>query len=161
MGVSACGKSTIAEHLAQIQGLPFLDADDFPPKSNVDKMASGQALNDEDRTPWLEILNGEMQKLSQGKGGVLACSALKIKYRLTIEKNLKIQWIYLKGSFELLKARIESREDHFMPVSLLTSQLETLEEPPLAENCWVVEIDNTIESINNTIKELVSNKGIS
>jgi carbohydrate kinase (thermoresistant glucokinase family) len=130
MGVSGSGKTTIGQMLANRMDVPFFDADDFHPEENVHKMASRTALIDHDRIPWLNRLAEEIQKWSEKGGAVLACSALKESYRelLSGKKPENIRWIYLKGSKEVIRKRMEQRS-HFMPPALLDSQFETLEEP--------------------------------
>jgi gluconokinase len=127
MGVSGSGKSTIGLALAEKLGLPFLDADDYHPESNVEKMSKGTALTDSDRWPWLHQVATELQKRSTGS--VFACSALKERYRQFLSEripNLKI--IFLAGERATLLTRMEGRE-HFMPTDLLDDQLNTLEIP--------------------------------
>ena len=127
MGVSGCGKTTLARALAQKLDLSFMEGDDFHPKANVDKMASGTPLNDEDRKPWLETLNEELQK---HPGAVLSCSALKQSYRDILKENIpQLTFVYMDGSFDLIYKRMQSRSDHFMPSTLLESQFDTLEIP--------------------------------
>jgi len=127
-GVSGVGKTTIGKALAQSLEIPFLDADDFHPSINLDKMSKGIALTDEDRRPWLESLNTILREHTTSV--VLACSALKEKYRTSLTRKLSesIQWIFLTTDIATLTNRMASR-DHFMPVSLLQSQLDTLELP--------------------------------
>lgn len=127
MGVSGSGKTTVGEGLAKKLGVPFYDADDFHPASNVEKMSSGVPLTDADREPWLKILS---QKLASGEAAVLACSALKESYRqLLNEGSQKIQWVYLKGSKDVIRERMQERKGHYMKASMLDSQFATLEEP--------------------------------
>lgn len=130
MGVSGSGKSTVGQMLATRLGLPFYDGDDFHPEANIRKMASGNPLNDDDRLGWLLRLNELLHKEESG-GLVLACSALKEKYRRTMAKGLDSEpvWIYLEGSFQQILSRLKERKDHFMPSALLKSQFETLEVP--------------------------------
>lgn len=129
-GVSGCGKSTIGKQLADRLGIPFYDGDDFHPKENVDKMSRGIALNDEDRKGWLDILSLNMEQWQKTDGAVLACSALKEKYREKLSSRVKNPfWIFLKGSFELIEARLNQRSGHYMSSGLLKSQFEALEEP--------------------------------
>jgi 6-phosphogluconate dehydrogenase len=132
MGVSGCGKTTVGALLSQKTGIQFYDGDDFHPKANVDKMASGQALNDEDRNVFLNAINSKMRELkAQNQSGIFACSALKEIYRnwLSVAVEHEIRFVYLKGREKLISKRLAKRTGHFMPPNLLKSQLETLEEP--------------------------------
>lgn len=131
MGVSACGKSTLGKALAESLGARFLDADDFHPKENVAKMSSGEPLTDDDRRGWLERLNAELKAgTARGETLVLACSALKADYRKTLRQGIaSFTIVFLDGSRAILEARLHEREGHFMPASLLDSQLATLERP--------------------------------
>ena len=133
MGVSGCGKTSLGTELATALGWPFFDADDFHPPANVAKMRAGSPLNDEDRAPWLETLNALLQA---NPHAVLACSALKAKYRAVLQVNLpQLRFIHPHGKFEVIAARIEARSretGHYMPASLLQSQFETLETCPEA-----------------------------
>jgi len=127
MGVSGCGKSTIGQLLADRLGCPFLDADELHPPGNVAKMAAGTPLTDADRQPWLELLNA---RLRGRESAVLACSALKDSYRRILSKGLAdCRFVHLRGSMELIRARMEKRQHRFMPASLLASQFATLEPP--------------------------------
>jgi gluconokinase len=127
MGVSGCGKSTIGEALAVRLGVPFLDADEFHPPANVAKMAAGTPLDDDDRAPWLALLN---EKLRREKNAVLACSALKEKYRKALAKDLPdCRFVHLRGDKALIAARLAERRHRYMPASLLDSQFATLEAP--------------------------------
>jgi len=127
MGVSGCGKSTIGRQLADQLGYPFLDADELHPPGNVAKMAAGTPLTDADRKPWLELLNA---KLRGQENAVLACSALKESYRQLLSTGLAdCRFVHLRGSVELIRARLEKRQHRFMPASLLESQFATLEPP--------------------------------
>jgi gluconokinase len=150
MGVSGCGKSTVGRRLATGLGWPFLDADDFHPLNNRQKMAQGIALTDDDRHPWLLTLRGGLERAQhQHQSLVLACSALKRSYRKTLTDGcVGVQWIYLQGSYELIGARLRGRSNHFMPPSLLHSQFATLEEPEDA--LWVdaaLDVDRIVEQI--------------
>ncbi|PTX61079.1 gluconokinase [Kordia periserrulae] len=129
MGVSGCGKTTVGKLLSQALTIPFIDADAFHPKENIQKMTNGIALTDTDRKPWLEDINQELIQQSRQKGVVLACSALKESYRKILSKDIQhIEWIYLKGDFKTIQQRMQQRE-HFMNVDLLQSQFDTLEAP--------------------------------
>ncbi len=127
MGVSGCGKSTVGALLARELGAGFLDGDSLHPAHNVEKMAAGIPLDDDDRRPWLEEI-GRCFAAAEGSSLVIACSALKRSYRNLIRIGAEdTRFIHLHGSVELLTARMASRPGHFMPPSLLASQLHTLE----------------------------------
>ena len=126
MGVSACGKSSVARALAEQLGVPMQDADDLHPQANVDKMAAGTPLTDDDRWPWLDLVGDAISDVDTGL--VMACSALRRAYRDRLrERAPGTVFVHLTGSPELLASRAAARKDHFMPPSLLASQLATLE----------------------------------
>ena len=130
MGVSGSGKTTIGRVLADELGWTFLDADDFHPPASVAKMAAGMALSDEDRWPWLDRLADELRALDERRSNVvLACSALKQEYRDRLKRAGELRWAYLKGDAATIEPRLATRHDHYMPASLLASQIATLEEP--------------------------------
>lgn len=133
MGVSGCGKSTVGKLLAEARSLPFFDGDNFHPEANVRKMAAGQPLNDFDRKEWLLSLN-TLAKDHQLNGAVIVCSALKASYRELLSRDIedKVSWVLLDGSFQEILHRLKKRKGHFMPISLLESQFETLERPQAA-----------------------------
>jgi len=126
MGVSGSGKSTVGALLAGRLGWEFLDADEFHPRANVEKMAAGIALGDADRWPWLAQLN---QELRRRENAVLACSALKEAYREKLCEGLDCRMVHLRGAVELLRSRLQARQHRYMPASLLDSQFATLEPP--------------------------------
>jgi carbohydrate kinase (thermoresistant glucokinase family) len=131
MGVSGSGKTTIGMLLAKQLALPFHDADDFHSPANVAKMGSGIPLTDEDRKDWLAQMAQAIGEWEKTGGAVLACSALKETYRRTLQDGAQrpLQWVFLDGSRELLHSRLLARKDHYMGLSMLDSQLDTLEEP--------------------------------
>lgn len=131
MGVSGSGKTTVGELLAKQLNLPFFDGDDFHSAANVAKMAAGHPLTDDDRHDWLASLATHLGEWEQGRGAVLACSALKETYRQTLQAGAKapLHWLFLDGSRELLESRLEGRTGHYMKASMLDSQLATLEKP--------------------------------
>ena len=131
MGPMGCGKTTIGKMLAHELGWVFCDADDVHPEENIQKMAAGIALTDEDRKIWLERLHAKIQDwLGRAQNTVLACSALKQSYRDRLGVDQKrVKTVYLKGSFDLLSERVRNRRHPYMDNRLLKSQLDTLEEP--------------------------------
>jgi gluconokinase len=146
MGVSGSGKSTVAAVLAGRLGVPFEDADDLHPRENVEKMTRGVPLDDNDRWPWLELI-GEWL-VAHESGGVIACSALKRRYRDQLRHHChSVEFLHLEGGRDLIERRQASRPGHFMPASLLTSQFETLE--PLApdERGVVVSVAGSVDEI--------------
>jgi gluconokinase len=157
MGVSGSGKTTIGTLLAEREGTIFADADDYHPAANKAKMAAGNPLNDEDRQPWLETLNALMRGwFHDGKGGVLACSALKEKYRETLSGGMPVDavaYVLLDGSKELIGERLAERTSHFFNPALLDSQLATLEKP---KDAYCVVNDKSPEEIVDEILKLIS-----
>lgn len=157
MGVSGSGKSYIGRLLAKKLDFHFIEGDDYHPKSNIQKMAGGEALNDTDRLPWLRILNAAAIPYKT-TGVVIACSALKERYRKELMRNIASDaclWVFLEGSFELIEQRLSQRTDHFMPSSLLRSQFETLEIP---KHCFKVDIQRSAKQIINTIHKKIMQK---
>ena len=133
MGVSGSGKSTIGRLLAERLGWPFYDGDDYHPTANVAKMAAGIPLDDDDRAEWLAVLRSLIAAgLDAGRSGVLACSALKKQYRDVLQIDERVRFVYLKGEFDAIRARLEQRAGHFMKAELLQSQFAALEEPEAA-----------------------------
>lgn len=126
MGISGVGKSAVGHAVADRVGVPYVDGDDFHPRANIEKMSAGQALTDEDRWPWLELIGGWLAEHDEG-GGVISCSALRRVYRDVLTRHApRAAFLHLQGDHELIRSRMEGR-DHFMPVSLLESQERTLE----------------------------------
>jgi len=152
MGVAGSGKTTVGELLAGQLEWPFHDADDFHPQENVEKMAKGIPLTDQDRLPWLERLNGLLRNASQLNSNiVLACSALKNSYREVICADVPdLRIVYLKGDYRLIERRMLERKNHYMKHGMLRSQLDALEEPT-----GVLTIDIT-EDIPTIVKEIRS-----
>lgn len=146
MGVSGSGKTTLGKRLAERMGCEFLDGDDFHPAANVAKMAAGTPLTDEDRWPWLERLNALLRKRHDA---VLACSALKQAYRERLAQGVeRCEFVHLKGTLELIRARLEERRHRYMPASLLQSQFATLEPPARAIEVDVAQAPETcVEAI--------------
>ena len=131
MGVSGCGKSTIASMLAHRLNWIYEDGDWFHPKSNVRKMHAGEPLTDEDRWPWLHGIAAWIDATRRvGNHGTVACSALKRAYRdILVGERRDVRIVYLKGERDLIARRLAARDGHFMPPSLLDSQFAALEEP--------------------------------
>lgn len=146
MGVSGSGKSSVGKALADSLGWDFYDADDFHPAENVAKMASGTPLNDDDRVPWLARLHDLIHAcLAEKRPGVLACSALKERYRqVLLSGNSGVQIVYLKGSYDLIWERMSKRPGHYMKAHMLQSQFEALEEP---QNALVVDVALPVNEI--------------
>ena len=139
MGVSGAGKSTVGIALADRLGLPYRDADAFHPQANIDKMAAGHPLDDRDRAPWLEAI-GRWLAAQQDVGAVASCSALKRRYRQALLAAAPTtHFLHLSGAAEVISDRMRHRPGHFMKVSMLRSQIETLE--PLADDEPGVAID--------------------
>ncbi|MCP4356622.1 MAG: gluconokinase [Chloroflexi bacterium] len=155
MGVSGCGKSTVGVALAQKLGCPFYDGDDFHPPENVAKMRIGNPLTDDDRHPWLaklhDLLAGHMVR---GETAVLACSALKRKYRDQLQVNNKVCFIHLHGSFDVIWERMQARQNHYMKAKMLQSQFAVLESPS-ADEAFMIEIDQDIENILANIEDQI------
>jgi gluconokinase len=144
MGVVGAGKTTVGHLLAQELGWHFADADDFHPAVNVEKMRKGVSLTDVDRAPWLAALRAAViQWDAQDENVVLACSALKRVYRDELRASL-VKFVYLKGSRELVLARLRARHGHFANESILSTQLEDLEEP---DDAITVPIDRAPDAI--------------
>ncbi|HEV2549992.1 MAG TPA: gluconokinase [Stellaceae bacterium] len=142
MGVSGSGKTTVGAHLAGRLGWSAAEADDFHPAQNVAKMRSGVPLDDADRLPWLEAIAAQIDRWrSDGKRGVITCSALKRRYRdIIVGKRPEVRLVFLKGERELIADRLAARLGHFMPPTLLESQFAALEEPTAEERPVVVPI---------------------
>jgi gluconokinase len=146
MGVSGSGKSTVGAALAQRLRVPFADADDFHPPANIAKMTAGQALDDNDRYPWLEAIGEWLAQ--HAEGGVMSCSALKRKYRDQLRRHCPdVEFLHLSGTPEVIGRRQASRPGHFMPASLLASQFATLEPLEADERGTAIDVDQNIDSI--------------
>ena len=158
MGVSGCGKSTVGLLLAGRLQWEFKDADWFHSRTNIDKMHNGIPLTDEDRWPWLQSIAAWIDETrNSGKHAVLACSALKRCYRnVLIGARSDVRLVYLKGTETLIARRIAVRHEHFMPVELLRSQFQELEEPGSDENPITVSIEPRPEEIVDQIVMAIS-----
>jgi gluconokinase len=150
MGVSGCGKTSVGMRLSQVLGWPFFDGDDFHPEKNVEKMAAGIPLNDQDRALWLAILHDLIAKYQEANQSILlACSALKQTYRDRLaEGNPGTVFVFLKGDFDLIFDRMQERHGHYMKAEMLRSQFEILEEPAEA---LTIDIRQSVDTIVNAL----------
>lgn len=149
MGVSGSGKTTVGTALAERLGVDYAEADTFHPKANIDKMSSGHPLNDEDRRPWLEAIAAWIRD-HQSSGGVVTSSALKYRYRDILRSGGDVWFLHLHGDRDLLADRMKTRSGHFMPVSLLDSQLADLEPLQPDEFGLIADIAKKPEAIVDT-----------
>ena len=157
MGVSGTGKTTVGKELAKQMNCEFYDGDDFHPERNKEKMRNKIPLNDNDRRPWLmELRKLSSNLIAEGNSGIIACSALKNIYRKWLGDDLDgLSFVFLNGSYETIEQRMKVREGHYMPVSLLKSQFETLEEPTSKEALWV-SIELPVERIVQKVLKTIS-----
>jgi len=158
MGVSGSGKSTVAQELQRVLGWPFQEGDDLHPPANIEKMRSGQPLNDQDRLPWLQAIARWIDEcLAAHQPGIITCSNLKRAYRnITIGTRRGVTLVYLKGDERVIQRRMLNRMHRYMPPSLLGSQFDTLEEPGEDEHPITVLVHG---SIAETVVELLSQLG--
>lgn len=151
MGVSGCGKSTVGAHIARQLSVEFLDADDLHPPENKKRMSDGIPLTDENRLPWLKTVRDHAQTCNKnGLTCIIACSALKKSYRDILNEVQPTSYIYLNGPKSLIKKRMHVRTGHFMPLSLLDSQFETLEIPTGEANVIPIGIEDEPAVIAST-----------
>ena len=152
-GVSGAGKTTVGKLLARELGWRFIEADDFHPAANIEKMRNGHPLTDEDRWPWLDCLRKQIERsLAAGENAVLACSALKRAYRDRLRVSDEVKFVFLRGDYALVEKQLRSRRGHFMNAALLLSQFDDLEEPQADEHALTIELGRTPEEIVNEIK---------
>jgi gluconokinase len=149
MGVAGSGKTVVGTELARELGVAFVDGDDYHPPGNVKKMAAGLPLDDADRAGWLRSLASRIREAHDtGEGLVVACSALKRKYRDVLRAAAPdVRFVFLNGPKSLIAERLESRRGHYMPASMLESQLATLEPPVAEENAIAADITQTPRQI--------------
>ncbi|MGP8155276.1 MAG: gluconokinase [Candidatus Acidiferrales bacterium] len=151
MGPEGVGKTTVGTLLARELGWQFVDADDFHPPANIEKMARGIPLTDTDRAPWLAALHDAIMHWdAERRNVVLACSALERAFRERLAQNADVKFVYLKGSYELIAQRIRTREDHFAHEDLLASQFAILEEP---QDAITVDASRTPEEIAEEVRK--------
>ena len=149
-GVSGVGKTTVGRLLAEALEIPFFDADDFHPATNVDKMSAGNPLDDRDRRPWLDTLATNLSVWEEEGGAVLACSALNERYRTILGSRCgeRIRWIVLHATEAVLADRMASRKGHFFGPKLLGSQFDALEVPDYG---WLIDVQPSPQEIVNEI----------
>ena len=152
-GVSGAGKTTIGKLLAKDLGWRFLEADDFHPRANIEKMRSGRPLTDEDRWPWLERLREQISRsITAKENAVLACSALKRAYRKRLHVSDDVNLVFLRGDYALIEKQLRDRRGHFMSPGLLKSQFAVLEEPDPDEHVLTIELGRKPQELVEEIK---------
>ncbi|HET9760613.1 MAG TPA: gluconokinase [Nocardioidaceae bacterium] len=157
MGVSATGKTSVGELLAEELGCEFVEGDSLHPRRNIEKMEAGTPLTDEDRWPWLQAIADLVAvRDHEGTSTVVTCSALKRKYRDILRDAAPTFFVHLDAPFQVLEARMQQRTKHFMPTSLLRSQFDTLEPLDEDESGAVVDvsppIDEVVEEAVNAVR---------
>jgi gluconokinase len=152
-GVSGAGKTTIGKLLGEELGWKFYEADDFHPRSNIEKMRSGHPLTDEDRWPWLKLLREQITRsLVAKENAVLACSALKRAYRERLRVSDDVKFVCLRGDYALIENQLRQRSGHFMNPALLQSQFADLEEPQPDEDVLTIDLGRAPQELVEEIK---------
>jgi carbohydrate kinase (thermoresistant glucokinase family) len=157
MGVSGSGKSTIGERLADALHWPFQEGDDLHPAANIAKMHAGHPLTDADRAPWLAAIAAKLDAWrAAGSAGVITCSALRRAYRAQLTTGRpEVRLVYVRGTFDTIHDRMEARSGHFMPVGLLESQFDTLEEPGPDEHAIILPIEQPPAALTHVLIRLL------
>lgn len=158
MGVSGCGKTTLGEKSAHELGIDYFEADGFHPEENIKKMSSGIPLDDDDRWPWLQLIRDKIIACQNaGESAVFSCSALKESYRRFLGEGLAepLEWVYLRGSFDTIHGRLESRKGHYQKSNMLQSQFDALEEPDYG---LVLDIEMPLDEKVRTLCKLLEKK---
>ena len=164
MGITSCGKTSVGEGLAAELHCPFIEGDKLHPAANIAKMSAGTPLTDADRWPWLEIIGKAMKfECDAGRGVVASCSALKKSYRQKLAEAVgrPITFIFLHGSRDLLAARMAMRKGHFMPTSLLDSQLATIEVPGPEEQALHLDVVLPVDELVRRAKAYLTSANYS
>jgi gluconokinase len=164
MGVTSCGKTSVGEGLAVELHCPFVEGDKLHPAANITKMSAGTPLADDDRWPWLEIIGKAMKaECDKGHGVVASCSALKKSYRQKLAEatGRPITFVFLHGSRDLLAARMAMRKGHFMPTSLLDSQLATIEIPGPEEKALHLDVILPVDELVRRAKAYLTSTNCS
>jgi gluconokinase len=152
-GVSGAGKTTVGKLLARELGWHFIEADDFHPAANIEKMRSGHPLTDKDRWPWLERLRRQIEQLHTAReNAVLACSALKRAYRGRLRIGDEVKFVFLRGDYALVEKQLRSRHGHFMNAALLQSQFDDLQEPQADEHALTIALGGGLDEIVEEIE---------
>jgi len=141
MGISGCGKSTLGKALADVTGYRFVEGDDLHPAENIAKMSAGIPLTDEDRWPWLERVADALNATREGEGCIVSCSALRRIYRDALRRRThdRLLFVFPKVPIDVVRTRLRNRPDHYMPLSLLDSQMATLEPPEPDEHVLTID----------------------
>ena len=162
MGVSGCGKSTVGAALAQVFDIPYLEGDAYHPEANVAKMAAGTPLDDEDRAGWLKVLADEIRQARERDAGlVMSCSALKRRYRdMLRQADPSLRFVHLQGPRALIAERMQARVGHYMPSSLLESQLSILEPLQADEGGLTLDITQPPQVLVARITESTGKDGL-
>jgi gluconokinase len=159
-GVSGAGKTTIGKLLAEHLGWRFLEADDFHPRGNIEKMRDGLPLTDEDRWPWLKLVREQIERsLAAKENAVVACSALKRAYRERLHVSDNVKFVLLRGDYALVEKQLHGRRGHFMNSDLLRSQFADLEEPESDEDAVTIELGRTPEELVEEIETKLNPAG--